>query len=696
MMADRMPLPGAPRLPMVLQAEAAECGLACLAMIAAWHGLHTDLATLRSRLPVSLKGLNLAQLMEAAHAVGLAGRPVRLELDEIADLRTPCLLHWDLNHFVVLAAVRRGQLHIHDPAVGQRRLSIAQAGRHFSGVALELTPTPAFVPGEQCQRVRLRDLCGRIVGARRAFARVLALSLGVELCALLGPLYVQWVVDHALLSADGDLVSLLALGFGLVAFLQVGISALRSWTVLNAGTAIGMQWSANVFAHLLHLPQSYFERRHLGDVVSRFDAIGVIQRTVTTAFVEAVIDGLLVMITLGMMLVYSGLLSVVVLVSVLLYALLRLLAYGPLRRATEEQIVLGARQQSSFLESVRGIQAIKLFGRETQRLGVWQNRLADTTNRMLMTQRFMIGYRAAMGLLRATETVLVVWLGAQLILAQGFTIGMLFAFVAYKSVFSARMGGLIDKLVELRMLRLQGERLADIVHSPREEGAPVGAWHAPGPPALRLEGVGFRYSGLDPWVLRDLTLDIPAGASVAITGPSGCGKSTLARLLTGLLQPSEGRIVLPDGGGVPLAAGRLRAMAGAVMQDDHLFAGSIADNICFFDPEPDPARIDRVARLACIHEDVQRLPMGYHTLIGELGSALSGGQKQRILFARALYRQPVVLLLDEATSHLDVALEQAIGEAVRGLPMTRIVIAHRPQTIAACDIVVELPAFNRS
>lgn len=683
------------RLPMILQTEAAECGLACLAMIAGYHGLNTDLATLRGKLAVSLKGMNLVQLMEAAQSLGLAGRPVRLELDEMAELQTPCLLHWDLNHFVVLKCVRRGQVIVHDPAVGLRRMSFAQAGQHFTGVALELSPTPDFERGEKVQRVRLRDLFGRVVGGRRKFVQVLAISLGVELCALMSPLYVQWVVDHALLSADKDLVTLLALGFALVALVHVGLSALRSWVVLNASTGIGLQWSVNVFSHLLRLPQSYFEKRHLGDVVSRFDAIGAIQKTLTTGFVEAVLDGVMVLVTLTMMMVYSPMLTGVALLSVALYALVRVLAYSPLRRATEEQIVLAAKQQSTFLESVRGIQAIKLFGRESQRLAVWQNRLVDTTNRVLKTQRFMIGYRLALGLLGAVESILVVWIGAQLILGGVFSIGMLFAFVAYKGVFSARMSSLIDKAVELRMLRLQGERLADIVLTSREaNGEPEGMGDT-SLPSLCLDAVSFRYSELDPWVLRETRLTIPAGAAVAIVGPSGCGKTTLAKLLLGLLRPTAGRIAVQGRERSLSDAGHLRYITGAVMQDDHLFTGSLADNIAFFDPRPDLEKIERVARLACIHDDIRHMAMGYHTLVGDMGTALSGGQRQRILLARALYREPKILVLDEATSHLDVALERAINDAVRGLKMTRIVIAHRPETIAACDLVVELPSVNQ-
>lgn len=687
--------PGTTRghLPVIYQAEAAECGVACLAMLAGYFGLETDLPTMRRTLSVSLKGMNLTQFMNAAQAVGLAGRAVRLELDELRDIRTPCLLHWDLHHYVVLKAVRHGVVIIHDPAVGVRRLRLRNVGMHFTGVAVELTPTPEFQPRVERQRVRLGDLFGRVIGVRGKLAQVLAISLGIELCALLSPLYVQWVVDHALLSGDRDLVTLLALGFGLVALIHVSISGLRSWTLLNLSTSISVQWSTNVFSHLLRLPLLYFEKRHLGDVVSRFEAGGAIQKALTTSFIEALLDGLMVMASLAMMLIYSPVLSMITIGAVTAYALLRIAAYQPLRLATEEQVVLAAKQQTTFLESVRGIQAIKVFGREAYRVGSWQGRLVETTNRALKTQRLMVGYRFVNGLLSAMEGILVVWVGAGLVLGNTFSVGMLFAFVSYKTVFSGRTASLIDKAIELVMLGLQRERLADIVLTRREEPLPQCREQRRSLPAVKVEEVSFRYSDLDPWILKNVSFEIPAGSSVAIVGPSGCGKTTFAKLLLGLHLPTSGRIVTDFDG--ECHSGRMNAPTTAVMQDDQLFAGSIAENISFFDERPDQGRIERAARAAWIHDDVNLMPMGYHTLIGDMGSALSGGQKQRILLARALYQEPRILVMDEATSHLDVGLERAINQAVKEMNMTRIVITHRPETVSGCDCVVNLGAFSR-
>lgn len=598
------------KLPITLQTEAAECGLACLVMVMSHHGHEIDLPSLRSRLSVSLKGMNLGQLIEAAEGFLMAARPLRLELNEIANLQTPCVLHWDMNHFVVLKRATPKFLEIHDPAKGLVRLSYKEASSRFTGVALELSPTSGFEVKDEKKRVRLRELFGQVLGLKRQLLQIFLISMGIELCGLLSPLYVQWVVDHALVSGDRDLITLLAMGFFTVALIQISVSALRSWVVLHLSTSISVQWSVNVFAHLIRLPLAWFEKRHLGDIVSRFDSIGAIQKTLTTSFIEAVIDGVMTIITLSMMLFYSVGMSLITLCAVVLYAFLRMLVYAPLRRATEEQIVLGAKQQSTFLESARGAQAIKLFGREGQRQIMWHNRVVDTTNRLVATQKFMILYRLANGTLLGLELILSVWLGAQLVLANVFSIGMLFAFMTYKAVFASRISSLIDKAIELSMLSLQGERLADIVLTEKEDlrtqlkrGALVN-------PQLAVDNISFRYSELDPYVLRNLSLELPAGKSIAITGPSGCGKTTLAKLLLGLLKPESGRILVNGQELERIGLHNYRPFVNAVMQDDQLFAGSIAENIAFFAQSIDMDKVEEVCRMACLHDDVKAMNRG--------------------------------------------------------------------------------------
>ncbi|WP_227815361.1 peptidase domain-containing ABC transporter [Nitrogeniibacter aestuarii] len=682
------------RLPLMLQTEATECGLACLGMVAGYHGFRTDLARLRRRFPVSQHGATLGQLLTVAHELGLASRPLRLDLEDLSELRLPCILHWNMNHFVVLKRVGPRHITIHDPASGERRIPMDEVSRSFTGVALELWPTPAFRPSAAPPSIRFRDLIGRVDGLFGAAGQILTLALVLEVFALVSPFYLQWVIDHVLVSADRDLLTTLALGFGLLLIVQYVFSTLRAWILLHVGTDLKLQWRANVFSHLLRLPMVYFERRHLGDIVSRFGSVDEIQRVLTTAFFSAVLDGLMSILTVVMMFLYSPPLAGFALAAMVGYSLIRIVWFRPLRNATEEEIVHEARQHSHFLETVRGIKAVKLFGRQEERRASWLTLVADQVNASVRTQRLGIAFDTANGLLFGLVTIVVIWLGAREVLDGVMTVGMLMAFKAYKDQFDQRIAGLIERYFEMRMLRVQGERLADIVLEPPEAGAPPPPSNPNAPTTdgveVRLRQLRFRYADTDPYVLDGIDLSIPAGQSVAIIGPSGCGKTTLMNLLLGIFAPSAGEIEI---GGLRVDRGNseaARRLIGTVTQDDTLFAGSIADNICFFDPHADRARIEACARMAHIHDDIARMAMGYNTLIGDMGTVLSGGQKQRVFLARALYKQPQLLILDEATSHLDVALETAVNEAVKALPLTRIIIAHRPETILSADRVITL------
>lgn len=685
-------------LPVILQTEAAECGLACLAMILNHHGSATDLAALRTRHTVSLTGVTLATLTEIAQREQLGTRGLRLDLDELPQLRLPAILHWDLNHFVVLKSVSGGGVVVHDPAFGERRLSLQEVSQHFTGVALEVWPNPGFAPKEEKTRIRLGQLIGQVSGFWPSLTQVLLLSLALEVFGLVSPLFMQWVLDHVVVSRDTQLLTTLALGFGLLLLIQQATTLLRSWLLMVINTSVGLQWKANVFAHMTRLPLSYFQNRHLGDIVSRAGSVNEIQETLTAAFVEALFDGLLVLLTLLLMFIYSPVLAAVALLAVLLYLGMRLLWYRPLYAASEEHLVRDALQSTHYLESIRGMRAIQLFGRQTQRQAAWQSLLVGATNAQLKVQKLQILYALLRGLLSGGFMILIVWLGARQIIATEMTVGMLMAFLAYRGQFDSRVTALIDKAIDLKMLRLHAERLADLVLTPAmpsaqrlgaRDLAPARSDGASGP-ALRLDQLRYRYADQAPWVIDGLSLDIGAGEVVAITGRSGCGKTTLINLLLGTYAPLEGSVTAD---GVPLSQigiERWRQGVATVMQDDSLFAGSISDNICFFDAQPDFEWMIECARMAALHEDIEAMPMGYQTLIGDMGTVLSGGQKQRLLLARALYKRPGLLILDEATSHLDVESEAQVNSAIAALPVTRIVIAHRPETLRAAPRVVEI------
>jgi ATP-binding cassette subfamily B protein RaxB len=660
-------------------------------MVAGYHGYHTDLVSLRRRFTVSLKGATLAGLIHVAGELRLGTRPLKLDLDDLGKLRCPCILHWNFNHFVVLKEVNAKTVTIHDPAFGLRSLSWDEVSRAFTGVALELWPSDEFKPQEQRQVVRLRSLMGRVTGLFASCAQVLLLALALEVFALVSPFFLQWVIDDVITSADRDLLTTLALGFGLLMLMQQVVSAIRTWVLLYMGTMLSLQWRANVFAHLIRLPVQYFEKRHLGDVVSRFGATDQIQRSLTTSFIEALLDGLMTFVTLAMMFLYSPTLGAIAVGAMLLYGAGRWAWYRPLRQATEEQIVHAARQQSHFLETVRGIKAIKLFRRQDERRVNWLTLVVDQINAELRTQKLQMLYKVLNGLLFGIENILIIWLGARLVLDGNFSVGVLMAFSAYKAQFDSRVSGLIDKYFELKMLQLQGERLADIVLT---EPEPTCSKVLVDPDMLTssvtVRGLRYRYAPQEQNVLNGVDFELVAGESIAIVGPSGCGKTTLMNVLLGILPASEGEILL---GGIPIAqlgVDLLRQVTGTVLQDDVLFAGSIADNISFFDPEADQAWIVECAEVAAVAADIAAMPMGYSTLVGDMGTVLSGGQKQRVLLARALYKRPRILFLDEATSHLDIEKEEQVNRSVKALKMTRVIIAHRPNTIASVSRVIVL------
>jgi ATP-binding cassette subfamily B protein RaxB len=679
------------QLPLILQTEAAECGLACLCMVASYFGHRLDLASLRARFSVSLKGATLKGVMNMAQGLALQPRPLKLEMLSLPQLKTPCILHWDMNHFVVLKVVSASHALIHDPAVGIRRLHLTEFSKHFTGVALELQPTTEFIKKDETQNYPLLSLMGRVTGLRRGLIQLLLLGLTLQLCALVAPFYMQWVIDEALLATDRDLLTVLGCGFLLLVALQTAIGAVRGWITTALATDLNFQWFGNAFNHLMKLPLPYFEKRHTGDIVSRFTSIQTIQHSLTTQFVEGIIDGVLVLGTLAMMFTYSAKLAGIACIAVLLYVLLRWAIFSALRDATAEQIIHAAKQQTHFLESVRGIQSIRLFGRSEERRASWMNALVDQFNADLRIAKLGISYQSANTFLFSSERVLVIWLAATLVMDNMLSVGMLFAFISYKDQFSSRMTSLIDKVFELKMLRLHGNRLADIVLTePEQTRQDVEIDTDTIVPSIEFRNVSFRYGDGEPFILKNLNLTIPTGECIAVTGPSGCGKTTLMKLLLGLLDPVEGDILINGIKLSQLGTANFRNLVGTVMQDDVLFAGSIAENISFFSPAADMERVQGCAQLAAIHPEIASMPMAYNTLVGDIGSGFSGGQKQRLLLARALYKQPKILVLDEATSHLDIWNEQAVNAAIKTLDLTRVLVAHRPETIGMAQRVVVL------
>lgn len=679
------------KLPIIHQTEVTECGLACLAMIANYYGNRTDILALRKYFSVSLKGCRLQDLVDIGTKLHLSSRALKVELEGLKQLRTPCVLHWNLDHFVVLKKVQGNSVIIHDPALGIIKYKLTEASKYFTGIVLELTPTIDFEKKQDKTKLHLTDLCSSVTGLTLPLVQILLISLAIEIIAILSPLFMQLVMDDVLVAKDMPLLYILALGFALLTIISVATSYLRSTIILFLSNVLNIQFVTNLTRHLFRLPLEFFQKRHMGDIVSRFGSITSIQVKISTDFVEGIVDGVMVIITLVMMLIYSTFLTTIVFAALLLYIAIRISLYSTFRRTNQESLIAAAKENSIFMEGIRAILPIKIFGKEAQRESIWQNCYVDRLNASIRPSKLALVYRFFQGISSGLEYIIIIMIGAKLVMQNSISIGMLMAYFAYRQQFVDKAQSLINKVFDYKLISLELERVADIALSEPEPGIDDNIKIIrPLQGGIRVENLAFRYSEQDHYVFKNINFEIKPGESIAIIGPSGCGKTTLMKILMRLLTQTHGEIFVDNIDIKRFGLRGYRTQIAAVMQEDTLLSGSIADNISFFDHNQDINRIYTCAELSAIHNDILGMPMEYHSLVGDMGTALSGGQKQRVLLARALYSQPKILFLDEATSHLDFATERTINQHIKELGITRVIIAHRQETIQTADRVINL------
>ncbi|HHV0419273.1 TPA: colicin V export peptidase/ABC transporter CvaB [Escherichia coli] len=679
------------RVPVIHQTETAECGLACLAMICGHFGKNIDLIYLRRKFNLSARGATLAGINGIAEQLGMATRALSLELDELRVLKTPCILHWDFSHFVVLVSVKRNRYVLHDPARGIRYISREEMSRYFTGVALEVWPGSEFQSETLQTRISLRSLINSIYGIKRTLAKIFCLSVVIEAINLLMPVGTQLVMDHAIPAGDRGLLTLISAALMFFILLKAATNTLRAWSSLVMSTLINVQWQSGLFDHLLRLPLAFFERRKLGDIQSRFDSLDTLRATFTTSVIGFIMDSIMVVGVCVMMLLYGGYLTWIVLCFTTIYIFIRLVTYGNYRQISEECLVREARAASYFMETLYGIATVKIQGMVGIRGAHWLNMKIDAINSGIKLTRMDLLFGGINTFVTACDQIVILWLGAGLVIDNQMTIGMFVAFSSFRGQFSERVASLTSFLLQLRIMSLHNERIADIALHEKEEKKPeIEIVADMGPISLETNGLSYRYDSQSAPIFSALSLSVAPGESVAITGASGAGKTTLMKVLCGLFEPDSGRVLINGIDIRQIGINNYHRMIACVMQDDRLFSGSIRENICGFAEEMDEEWMVECARASHIHDVIMNMPMGYETLIGELGEGLSGGQKQRIFIARALYRKPGILFMDEATSALDSESEHFVNVAIKNMNITRVIIAHRETTLRTVDRVISI------
>ncbi|WP_434523886.1 peptidase domain-containing ABC transporter [Photorhabdus asymbiotica] len=679
-------------LPVIIQSEVSECGLACIAMIAGYHGFNTDLLSMRKLFEVSQHGMSLKEMIIVGEKLGLSSCPVRVELEELRSLSLPCILHWSFNHFVVLKKLSRKGAVIHDPGIGERRITLSELSNCFTGVALEMKPGATFERKKVSSTLSIRDMLAGIEGKGAVIARLIAISAAIELVTLLIPASSQFVIDNILSTSNMFALNVILAAVVALLFMRMLLTWLRDWIITAAKYSIGLSWSEGFLSKLISLPVTYFKKRYLGDIASRLQSLNQIQEAFTARMVSAILDAVITVSLLVVMSLYSVVLCASVAFLALLYALIKWFCFGMYRSALAESINKTAVQSSHFIETARGVSAIKMLCLSSNRKIKWLNLSTESITASIKLFRIDLAFRLISAFVTGLVACLVIYVGAQLAENGFFTAGVLFAFMMYADMFIQRTINFCDAVYEFKMLSMHTDRLSDValtesedMHLNASKNSSVEFYGG-----LEISSLSFAYSAHDPYVFEGLSFVVEPGESIAFVGSSGCGKSTLLHVLASLLEPVEGVISI---NGIPISNIGLEAYrkhVSYVMQDDFLFTGSLQENITCFAERADIEFMHECARVAAIHDEIEVMPNGYNSMVGDMGSALSGGQKQRISLARALYRRPKILILDESTSALDIENERKINEAVKAMKITRLFAAHRPDTIAVADRVFDI------
>jgi ATP-binding cassette, subfamily B, bacterial HlyB/CyaB len=679
--------------PFYAQHSAADCSAACLVMIGRYWGKEFNINRLRDLAHVSRDGASLNGLVNAAESLGFSSRPVEASLDRLATQRLPAIAHWEGGHYIVVFEISRKYVIVGDPAVGQRKLTHSEFVKGWTGYCLLLEPTLALKKSEGTS-TDFWQLFQLVSPHKVVIAEIFIASIVLQLFGLVSPIFTQLILDRAILHKSASSLTAFAIGLLIFGGFKIAMAALRQYLVAHTANRIDTSLVVGFIRHTFSLPLSYFDSRHVGDIISRIQENHKIQSFITGQSLGVLLDLMSVFVYATLMFVYNWKLALVTLISIPPFIILTF-AFTPFQKRMSREIFNASNAENSYLiEALNGVRTVKSMAVEKSVRWNWEEKLTKEVTQNYRGQMLGIKIQAISSAIDIISSTALLWIGSSLVISGEFTIGQLFAFnMLAANVISPfeRLAGLWSSLQEIGIAI---ERLCDVIEAKPEEHQDsqqqdLGELQG----YVKFKNVTFRYSkDSETNVLENINFEIKPGQTIALVGRSGSGKTTLAKLILGLYRPSSGSITIDNKDLKTISLQSLRSQVGVVDQDTFLFSGTVKHNITLSKPGATQSEIQRAAELAGAAEFISKMPMGYTTEIGEGGSMLSGGQRQRIAIARALLNDPRLLIFDEATSSLDTESERIIQENLEQIRRDRstIIIAHRLSTVQNADLILVL------
>lgn len=686
-------LAGRRRIRSLVQSEANECGLTCLAMIANYHRHEIDLSYLRALFPLSRAGMSLGDIVELADGLGLdAGGFALGNIDEFATVNLPAILHWNGNHFVVLETIAGGRYHVHDPEFGLRIYERADMERLFSGVVLEFAPRMDFTALKAERKLTFVEIFRSTRGLGNTVWQVALVSVAISLLGLATPVLLQLSLDVVIPQVDLDLLQILALGLALMMIFEAVGRWLRDFVTLRASTLLQLQFTRNVVGHAFRLPLSYFELRHPGDFAARLDSIDHIKTYLVGGLVTSLADTATSVLLIGLMVYYAPPMAAVTLLTLVAVLLMRFVTFPKLNRATAGSLEARSEERARLLDGLRRVDALKAHN-GTELFAIrWFESFSRFANLDFRARKAGIDAELFMHVVVALSTVTTLYMGITGVISNALTIGTLYAFFALRTDFFDRVNHLTTNLLHLSAMRVHFQRLDDVIGQEAEGGLHDMSVQRRIRKEIRLEEVTVQFGRGEEPILTgvSLTIDVARAESIAILGASGSGKSSLMKILASLHEPAGGRVLVDGDTLAQFGKREYRANLGVVFADDGLFAGTVADNLSMFDPAVSRAEMTAALARVGLVEAIERLPQAYATLLSEESGLLSTGQRRRLLLARALCRRPRLLLLDEITANLDPETEAALVESLKDVRAAKVFVTHSERLTTRVDRVFRI------